>query len=259
MSTASEPTDGKPGAAAATASVPGDPVIDSSPPTAATSRWSWLRDRRPLVIAIVAGVVLLGAAAIVAPQLLRDGADPAAAPGTSTTEGVEGQSPAPDASAGDPTNAGEPGAPPGGGQDPAPTTTAEVSVAQSTTLETQALQLINDARDDAGCVALRADNALAAAARAHSVEMASTGTLGHASADGTDPAGRMSKAGYDPSDGWAENVAQGPTTPQAVLDAWWANSSHRANILNCDLVAAGVGAAQTAGGDTFWTLDLGAS
>jgi uncharacterized protein YkwD len=149
---------------------------------------------------------------------------------------------------------------PGGPSDPGPApTNAEVSLTESDALEAQTLTLINAERADAGCAALRADSALAAAARAHSVEMASTGTLGHASSDGADPAGRMSKAGYDPSDGWAENIAQGPTTAQAVLDAWLANTSHRANILNCGLVAAGVGAAKTVAGETFWTLDLGAS
>jgi uncharacterized protein YkwD len=133
-----------------------------------------------------------------------------------------------------------------------------VSVAASAALEAEVVTLTNAERAKQGCPELRVDDGLAAAARAHSVEMAGTGTFQHDSLDGTDPGERMRAAGYDTSGtGWAENIARGQADPAAVLTAWLASPGHRANILNCGHRAIGVGAARAANGQLYWTQDFG--
>jgi uncharacterized protein YkwD len=42
-----------------------------------------------------------------------------------------------------------------------------------------------------------------------------------------------------------------------VLTAWMGSPSHRSNILNCDFVALGVGAARGGSGQLYWTQDFG--
>jgi len=54
----------------------------------------------------------------------------------------------------------------------------------------------------------------------------------------------------------AENIAYGQPNPAAVMDAWMDSSGHRANILNCELTALGVGIAEGPGGP-WWTQLFG--
>jgi uncharacterized protein YkwD len=138
-----------------------------------------------------------------------------------------------------------------------PTESPTVSVADSEALENEVVTLTNSERAAQGCDPLRLDAALAAAARAHSVDMAQTGSFGHPGADGTGPAERMNAAGYDTGRGWAENIARGQATADAVMAAWMGSAEHRANILDCGLLATGVGAARGASGQVYWTQDFG--
>jgi uncharacterized protein YkwD len=213
--------------------------------------------RRPSTLGIagvaVAAVVII-AAALLLPKLL-------------------GQPPA------GPSSAGALGTPAGSAQAPAdpstagatPTTVPTVassaaSVAGATTpppatgidsLENAVLALTNTERGKSGCPTLRLDTKLRTAARNHSAEMASLGKLSHTSANGMDPGLRMKAAGYNPTGGWAENVAAGYPTPEAVMTGWMNSEGHRANILNCTLRALGVGAARASNGQLYWTQDFG--
>jgi uncharacterized protein YkwD len=114
--------------------------------------------------------------------------------------------------------------------------------------------LTNAERAKAGCRPLRADPRLAAAARAHSADMAAHGYFDHDSLDGDSPWIRMLDAGY-PSPG-AENIAKGYATAAAVVGGWMDSPGHRANILNCGLRAIGVGMAAGPDGP-LWTQDFG--
>jgi uncharacterized protein YkwD len=136
-------------------------------------------------------------------------------------------------------------------------TSSTFTVADSPTLESAVFSLTNAERATRNCPALVLDPRLAAAARGHSVDMARTGLFGHTSADGTGPPDRMRQAGYDARFGWAENIAHGQPTAGAVMAAWMASEGHRANILNCELKAVGVGAARSADGQLYWTQDFG--
>ena len=61
-----------------------------------------------------------------------------------------------------------------------------------------------------------------------------------------------SSPGYPTPGG--ENIAQGQTSAQQVMTDWMNSSGHRANILNCQFTAIGVGL-NTNG--WYWTQDFG--
>ena len=89
--------------------------------------------------------------------------------------------------------------------------------------------------------------------------MASYAYLSHTGHDGSDPVGRMQAAGYpiDKTVGWAENVARGYPTVDAVMAAFMSSAGHRANILNCSMKVIGVGVARSVAGELYWTQDFG--
>ncbi|WP_304454099.1 CAP domain-containing protein [Nocardiopsis sp. YSL2] len=113
------------------------------------------------------------------------------------------------------------------------------SVTAASSQVTRVVELVNSERADAGCGSLRVDDRLTAAAQEHSEDMDARGYMAHESPEGEGPGDRAARHGYD---AWgAENVAKGQQNAQQVMDAWMNSPGHRANILNCDLVAIGVG------------------
>lgn len=114
----------------------------------------------------------------------------------------------------------------------------------------QVVTLVNAQRADAGCDPLRVDSRLTDAAQEHSEDMDRRDYMSHQSPEGEGPGDRASRHGYD---AWgAENVASGQTSAQQVMDAWMNSDGHRRNILNCGLVAIGVGESGNA-----WTQMFG--
>lgn len=124
-------------------------------------------------------------------------------------------------------------------------------------------QLVNQERTAHGCAALTINVAVTAAADEHSRDMGVNGYFAHDTPAGVTPWTRMEQAGYaEPS---AENIAEGYQTPQDVVNSWINDPAHRANILNCDFKATGVGyysgatvnnTAANANGP-WWTEDFG--
>jgi uncharacterized protein YkwD len=149
---------------------------------------------------------------------------------------------------------------------PSPTATRAKPTAAATTtrptvggvaaLENRVFELTNAERAKKGCAALRLDTRLRTAARGYSDEMARYGAWNHVGHDGSSPGDRMRRAGYDTSGGWAENIAKGYPTAEAVMQGWMNSSGHRANILNCNLKALGVGVVRS-NGRLYWTQDFG--
>lgn len=123
-------------------------------------------------------------------------------------------------------------------------------------LENEVLALTNAERAKQDCPALRFDTRLRTAARWYSEDMLRYGAWNHVGHDGSDPGDRMRRAGYDTSGGWAENIAKGYSSPEAVMKAWMNSTGHRKNILNCDLRALGVGVVR-GDGRLYWTQDFG--
>jgi uncharacterized protein YkwD len=100
-------------------------------------------------------------------------------------------------------------------------------------------RLTNIERAKAGCGALRVDSRLAAAAQAHSEDMVDRDYFSHTSPDGKGPGDRAAAAGYPNWSG--ENIAAGYPTAAAVVQGWMNSPGHKANILNCQSKATGVG------------------
>ncbi|WP_433697940.1 CAP domain-containing protein [Nocardiopsis sp. CA-288880] len=114
----------------------------------------------------------------------------------------------------------------------------------------QVVTLVNGERASAGCDPLKVDPRLTAAAQEHSEDMDRRDYMSHENPEGEGPADRALRHGYD---AWgAENVAKGQTSAAQVMDAWMGSRGHRDNILNCDLVAIGVGESGNA-----WTQKFG--
>ncbi|MFF3664127.1 CAP domain-containing protein [Microtetraspora malaysiensis] len=123
-------------------------------------------------------------------------------------------------------------------------------------LEAEVIRLANAERRKRGCAPMRVDKRLVRSARLHSREMAASNTFEHSSPDGRSPWARMEAAGY--LNGGAENIARGYQTAREAIEGWMASSGHRHNILNCGLVATGVGVDLGPGGP-WWTQDFGYS
>lgn len=142
---------------------------------------------------------------------------------------------------------------------PVPTTTSPASPPDQPgsgqgQLEGEVVELVNAERTANGCSELRVDERLEAAARAHSDDMAERNYLEHTSPEGEGPAERAAEEGYQ---GWSgENIAMGYPTAQAVVSAWMDSSGHRANILNCESAATGVGVSESPRG-RYWTQTFG--
>jgi uncharacterized protein YkwD len=236
----------------------------------------------PLALGVLVAALLLAfgvGAAMLRPAL--DTGDPsptsAAGRGLSAADGarpaaaaVDGARPAastpaaPASNAGETTGVGTLGAAPA---PPSPTAKPSPAPARSTTpsrgkqrttielRENEVVALTNQARAKAGCGALRIDSRLHTAARGHSEDMAATNTMSHTGSDGSTPWDRAEAAGY--TQAMAENVAVGYPTPTDVVEGWMNSAGHRANILNCDAKAIGVGLAYSRDGTAYWTQLFG--
>ncbi|HET8682697.1 MAG TPA: CAP domain-containing protein [Micromonosporaceae bacterium] len=141
--------------------------------------------------------------------------------------------------------------PAGGAAAPAPTRSrSRVEVA-----EDEVVAIVNRERQARGCGPVRIDDRLRAAAGAHSADMAAHERMSHTGSDGSSPWERVRRAGY--AYPMSENVAYGYRTAAEVMRGWMASSGHRANILNCDARAVGVGLAYSGGGTAYWTQMFG--
>ncbi|WJK40023.1 CAP domain-containing protein [Solwaraspora sp. WMMA2056] len=149
---------------------------------------------------------------------------------------------------------------------PAPTRTTPAAPARTSAappssatgggnLEQQVLTIVNQERGANGCGPVTINTRLSEASRLHSEDQAATDNMSHEGSDGSSPWERAERAGYDNAIG--ENVAAGYPTAAAVMDGWMNSAGHRANILNCDAVAMGVGTARSADGTLYWTQMFG--
>lgn len=120
--------------------------------------------------------------------------------------------------------------------------------------EATVVRLTNAQRERHGCAPLRTDSRLRAAARGHSADMRDHRYFDHNTPNGTTPWDRIEAQGY--AQPGAENIARGYQSAAAVVAGWMDSPGHRANILNCDLKAVGIGVAYGPNGP-WWTQDFG--
>ncbi|WP_433367672.1 CAP domain-containing protein [Actinoplanes sp. CA-142083] len=125
--------------------------------------------------------------------------------------------------------------------------------------ENEVVRLTNVQRTAKGCKALRIDERLRTAARAHSTDMVTRNFFSHTGSNGSNFVAREAAAGYPSRGASAENIAWGYPAPKDVVTGWMNSPGHRANILNCGSVAVGVGLAYNKSGAAYWTQDFGRS
>ncbi|MFE0735179.1 CAP domain-containing protein [Streptomyces sp. NPDC058855] len=140
---------------------------------------------------------------------------------------------------------------------PAPlrtTPSAPSTANRAAAVEAEVVRLVNVERAKVGCTPVRQDAELAALAGAFSADMAARGFFDHTDPDGDTPWTRAQRAGVSGMGG--ENIARGQVDAAAVMASWMASDGHRANILNCDFTALGVGVHFGDGGP-WWTQNFG--
>lgn len=122
------------------------------------------------------------------------------------------------------------------------------------------LQLVNDVRSK-GCTCgttvmpavgtLVWNDQLGKAAYDHSVDMKANNYFSHTGLNGSDPGQRITAAGYVWTS-YGENIANGYTSEQAVIDGWLGSEGHCKNMMDGDYKDMGVGR-----DGNYWTQEFG--
>ncbi len=112
------------------------------------------------------------------------------------------------------------------------------------------VELVNEARADAGLkpVTLRQD--LTAVAQLRAKETVSL--FSHTRPNGTSCFTALGEHGVSYR-GAGENIAYGQRSPEEVMEGWMNSSGHRANILNANFTSIGVGYYQAANSVKYWS------
>jgi uncharacterized protein YkwD len=144
---------------------------------------------------------------------------------------------------------------------------APPAAAQSGNVAERVLVLVNEARSQARRCGARSfgaarpvqlDAALTRAAAAHAQSMARDSYMEHRGTDGSMPADRATKAGYD----WrsiGENIASGQNTADRVVQDWVKSPEHCANIMDPGFTQMGVAFAvnKASEGGIYWAQEFG--
>ena len=121
------------------------------------------------------------------------------------------------------------------------------------------LTLINGYREENGVGPLTLSATLTAAAEVHSQEMADEDYLSHTMQGGVTWSQNMTDHGYGYETYRGENIAAGNEGAAATFEQWVNSSGHRANMLNPNYTAIGIGRAN--GADStfgwYWTTNFG--
>jgi len=162
--------------------------------------------------------------------------------------------------------AGQSGAAAGTTTTSSPTATSATATCGQPTFQSDLMQAINAARQQArscgatpypAAAAVAWNEALAAAATSHSADMALHATLSHTGSDGSTLATRASAAGYRYT-ALAENIAWNYPAVADVMSGWLQSEGHCANLMGAVYRDVGAACVRAADGSTYWTLDLGA-
>ncbi len=115
--------------------------------------------------------------------------------------------------------------------------------------ETKVIQLTNAERRKKGLPDLQADTSLSKVAREKANDMQSKHYFSHTSPTYGSPFDMMRDFGISYRSA-GENIAQGQTTPEEVVQAWMNSEGHRKNILSADFTHIGVGFTEQ---DNYWS------
>lgn len=106
--------------------------------------------------------------------------------------------------------------------------------------ESQVVALVNQIRSEYNLNPLTLNWQLSRVARYKSQDMAENNYFSHTSPTYGTPFQMMKQFGITYRSA-GENIAQGYSTPQSVVNAWMSSAGHRANILNASFTQIGVG------------------
>jgi uncharacterized protein YkwD len=128
-------------------------------------------------------------------------------------------------------------------------------------MEGQVFYLINQRRADNGVAALTYNYSLAAAARAHSQDMAQNNFMSHTGSNGSDPGSRISSYGYSYS-AYGEIIYVGPgsyNTASSAVSGWMGSSGHHDILVSSTYTEVGVGYWCVPGdsNEGYFTADFG--
>lgn len=120
------------------------------------------------------------------------------------------------------------------------------------------LDLINDYRRDHGLRPLLLSRSLGAAADHHSAYMADTDQINHSLAS-MSWSTNIRNFGYPSKLGIGENVLAGRQSAGGAINLWKSSSGHRANMLDPNWDAIGIGRVYDRSGryDFYWTTTFG--
>jgi uncharacterized protein YkwD len=135
------------------------------------------------------------------------------------------------------------------------TTAQAMSTDPRGSVQTQALNLVNESRRRGGCDNLTVDRRLIVAANRHAAEMARRGYFAHEDTRGERAGDRVQDAGYQWSR-YGENIARGQDSVFEVVNGWMRSPEHRENIMDCGLREVGVGLAFAADRTPYWVQDF---
>ncbi|MCQ2520889.1 MAG: CAP domain-containing protein [Lachnospiraceae bacterium] len=112
------------------------------------------------------------------------------------------------------------------------------------------LELVNQERAKAGIQPLSFNQAILDCAQLRATECVTR--YGHTRPDGSSCFTAFTQCGV-PSAAWAENVAAGQRSPEAVVNAWMNSDGHRKNIMNPTYNYIGIGCKQSGSGyGIYW-------
>ena len=114
----------------------------------------------------------------------------------------------------------------------------------------EVVRLVNQEREKAGLSPLTVNAQAAEAAQERAGEIENL--FSHTRPDGTSFVTALQEAGVSYR-GAGENIAYGQKTPEQVMEGWMNSQGHRANILNPNFTAIGVGYYQNSRGVSYWT------
>ena len=122
----------------------------------------------------------------------------------------------------------------------------------------EVVQLINQARTNAGLAALTVNPALMAAAQSHSEDMACYSLSGHVGSDGSSIAQRVAAAGYASSLSLEIIYSAYGAYPQTAFDWWMSDPPHSAVIFNTQVKEIGAGYAyvENSAYGNYYTVDV---
>lgn len=118
-------------------------------------------------------------------------------------------------------------------------------------VESEVLRLVNIERTKEGLSPLKLSSELSNVANKKSQDMADNNYFSHTSPTYGSPFDMMNQFGINYTSA-GENIAQGYTSAESVMNGWMNSPGHRANILSSNFGTLGVGYVNK-GGTTYWT------